>query len=108
MKNPFTQLCVWEGTVLDGVSPQEFETEMSKLFNARFKFADEVITKGSESRHEEGGRHDLLFYVHTDDICSFAAKRFQFGIRWWEDVVKYNDGAYRYNDEILKKYPVQW
>jgi hypothetical protein len=71
-------------------------------------FCEEVITNGSEERNEEGGRCDILFYIHDEDIRKFALPRLSLGIRWWEDVVKYNDGAYLYSEEILKKYPVTW
>lgn len=101
MNNKFRQLCVWQSTILDDATPQKFEADMSDLFGGvRFKFAEEVI--------EKGGRHDLLFYVHDDDIDRFAIPRLQYGIRWWEDVVKYNDGSYLYTDEVLNRYPVLW
>lgn len=109
MDNKFTQLCVWEGTMLGDKTPQEFEEWLSKQFNGvRFKFAEEVVTLGSAERKEEGGRHDLLFYVHTDDIGRFAIPRFTLGIRWWEDVVSYNNRAYLYEPEVLARYPVTW
>jgi hypothetical protein len=32
----------------------------------------------------------------------------QVGIRWWEDVVSYNDNSHLYSKEILDKYSVKW
>lgn len=105
----FNQLCIWPATMLGDSTAEEFEKFFSDEFNGvRVKFAEEVITNGSLERNEEGGRHDLLFFVHDDDIAKFAVPRLQFGIRWWEDVVKYNDCFYLYSEEILNKYPVTW
>lgn len=44
-----------------------------------------------EERHKEkplsGGRCDLFFYFHTDDIWRVAVRRLMHGIIWWEDIV---------------------
>ena len=34
-----------------------------------------------------GGRVDLCFYFHNEDIYRVAVRRLTVGIRWWEDVV---------------------
>jgi hypothetical protein len=108
LENQFTQLCVWPGTTLGDNTEEDFITFMKNEFDVRAKFAEIVITNGSIERNEEGGRHDLFFFVHNEDVDKFAVKRLAIGIRWWEDVVKYNDGAYLYNQEVLDKYPVNW
>jgi hypothetical protein len=33
-----------------------------------------------------GGRNDVLFAVHEDDIGKFAVPRFHYGMRWLDDV----------------------
>jgi hypothetical protein len=106
--NNYVQLCVWHGTMLGNNTENDFVNFMKDEFGVRIKFCEEVITNGNIERNEEGGRHDLLFFVHSEDLQSFAMKRLEYGIRWWEDVVKYNDGAYLYSEEILNKYPVTW
>lgn len=109
MDNKFNQLCVWEGVTLGNDTIDNFEKFFLNNLNTKIKYCETVITKGSFERNEEGGRSDILFYVHDDDIQMFALKRFNYeGIRWWEDVVSYNDGAYKYDREILDKYPVRW
>ena len=108
MENQFTQLCVWPGCVMGDNTPEDFEKYLLEKMDVRVKFAEEVTTNGSVERHEEGGRKDLLFFIHADDIGKFAGRRLMMGIRWWEDVVSYNDGAYLYSEEILNKYPVTW
>jgi len=107
-ENKFNQLCVWQGTVLGDSSIEDFIDFFKEKLNTRVKFCEEVTTNGSVERNEEGGRNDILFYIHDDDIPNFALKRFEFCIRWWEDVVYYNDGAYLYDQEILDKYSVKW
>ena len=59
---------------------------------------------------ETGGRSDILFYVHTDDVAAFALKRLQLdgAPRWWENVVSYNDNSHLYTQEVLDRYKVTW
>jgi hypothetical protein len=55
-----------------------------------------------------GGRSDVFFYIHDEDITKFAVPRLGLGIRWWEDVVHYNNNSHLYSKEILDKYSVKW
>ena len=107
-ENKFNQLCVWQGTVLGDSSVEDFTNFFKENFNARVKFCEEVKTNGSVERNEEGGRNDIFFYIHDDDMGHFALKRLALGIRWWEDVVSYNDGAYLYSQDVLDGYPIKW
>ena len=43
-----------------------------------------------------------------DDIAEFSMWRLRFGIKWWEDIVKYNNHSDYYKEETLEKYPVKW
>ena len=102
----FEQICVWEGVfvVEDGADAQakiaEFESWMKDTFGCRAKYLGEVRVGD--------GRNDLFFAVHKDDVMSFAIPRLEYGIRWYEDVVKYNDHADDYPAEIIEKYKVRW
>jgi len=113
-QNKYTQLVVWRGTTLGGETSQELVKFFKKDLNTRIKFCEEVNTNPDKDENGNnisgtGGRTDLLFYVHNDDISSFAIKRLNLGgCSWWEDVVKYNDGAYLYSQKILDKYEVKW
>ena len=65
------------------------------------------------SRHEIfGGIHCLpdcvVFSVHDEDIPKFAVPRLQMGIRWWEDVIVYNDNKHLYTDQFLEANPPTW
>ena len=109
----FKQLCVWPATMLGDSTPQKLIDFFQEEFNTRIQFEQEVVTNpdldnNGDEIEDTGGRHDLLFYVHSDDVAGFAVPRLSLGIRWWEDVVSYNDNSYLYSKEILDKYPVTW
>jgi hypothetical protein len=79
----------------------------------RIKYHTEVQTlpdrdSDGNTIQETGGRNDVFFHVHSDDIAEFAVKRFSIGIRWWEDVVKYNDNSHLYTTEFLEANPTTW
>lgn len=101
----YKQLCVWPGTTLGDWTPEQFEQFMKEEFGVRTKFVEEVVTNAGDGG--EGGRHDLFFYVHSNDVGKFAVPRLQAGIRWWEDVVG-NNSHMIYSKEIIDKYPTQW
>lgn len=95
----YQQLCVWHGCYLGDDTPQTFEAFMLERLGARVKFAEEVTTTG--------GRKDLLFFVNNEDVGSFAVRRLQYGIRWWEDVLDNGHGP-DYPEATLNKYPYTW
>jgi hypothetical protein len=111
--NKFTQLCVWQGVLLEGLTTQQFEEYMLEHFGTRIKYETEIKTLPDLDKYgkpipETGGRNDVFFYAHEEDIPKFAVPRLQAGIRWWEDVVGYNDNSYLYPQEVLDKYPLNW
>jgi len=111
-ENKFTQLCVWQGTTLGGSTPEDF-VKFFEEQGFRIKYAEEVNTnpdldESGNAVPETGGRTDQLFFIHTDDVTKFAMPKLQMGIRWWEDVVSYNDNSHLYPQEVLDKYPVTW
>lgn len=114
----YTQLCVWPGCIVIpvGMLPgsekakekiAEFESFMKEQFNARIKYVEEVKTNPTPGESGTGGRDDLFFYVHTEDIDHFAIPRLQAGIRWWEDVLGNGNGVL-YPQSFLDKYPKRW
>lgn len=113
METKFNQLCVWQGVLLDGFTHEEFENFMLERFGVRIKFETEIKTNPDLCADGEpipltGGRNDVFFFVHDEDILRFAVPRLQAGIRWWEDVVRYNDNSHLYPLEVLNKYPITW
>jgi hypothetical protein len=109
----FSQLCVWPGTLVGPNEIESFEQFMMETFNARVKYHTEVLTRpdldsSGNPVPETGGRNDLFFYVHDDDILHFAVPRLEYGIRWWEDVVGYNDNRHMYTPEFIEAHPLSW
>ena len=104
----YSQVCIWPGTLLGDSSVEEFENFFKDNFDVKVKYLEEVKTNGNEELCEEGGRNDLFFAVADEDVVKFAMPKLQIGARWLEDVVKYNDNAYLYDQEILDKYPPRW
>jgi hypothetical protein len=111
--NQFKQLCVWPGTVLGESTPQELEQFFLDEMGVRVKYYTEVKTlpdldEYSKPIPDTGDRNDLFFFIHDDDISKFAVPRLRMGIRWWEDVVKYNDNRHLYTEEFLEANPTTW
>lgn len=89
---------------------------MKTYFNARVKIVGCVDTL--PYGQGTGGRTDLLFLIHDDDVPSFAFTRFDFFeshpdadlIRWWEDVVHNaaDQGRQLYPGSLLSEYPCLW
>lgn len=112
-ENPFTQLCVIHGLILNEKEIAEFEEFILKEMGCRVKYHTQVKTNPDKDNNgndvpETGGRNDLMFYIHSEDIPKFALPRMAMGIRWWEDVVKYNDNSYLYTKEFLEAHPPTW
>lgn len=112
MEENFTQLCVWPGTILGNHTIEEFEQFfVENLHGTRIKFSEIVITspdmENGSPVPDTGGRSDIFFYVHDEDLGKFAVPRLAYGIRWWEDVVQ-NESHLIYPKEIIEKYPVTW
>ncbi len=110
----YRQLAVWAAVVLEDDEVEDFTEFMQENLDTRVKFSETVYTLPSmddgEPVPDTGGRADLFFYVHNDDIPAFAIKRFALGDgcpRWWEDVLGNGDGDL-YTQEVHSKYPKTW
>ena len=111
-KNNYQQLCVWQGVEV-GDEKHELESWIKDKFDSRVKYLTEVKTNpdvdgDGNDVPDTGGRNDVFFYVHDNDINKFAVPRLQYGIRWWEDVVKYNDNSHLYTEEFLAEHKPKW
>jgi hypothetical protein len=114
MEQGFNQLCVWPGCVVGKERIQDFEKYFLDEFGAKVKYLTEIVTNpdldgAGEVVPDTGGRNDLFFYLHDDNVNNFAIQRLQMGIRWWEDVIKYNDGSsHLYPTEFIEAHPPTW
>ena len=86
-KPKFSQVCVWPGTTGCFEDPEGFVKYFQDDFNTRVQLLQEVKTKPDQGKPRTGGRIDVLFAVHEEDIAHFAVPRLQMGIRWIEDVL---------------------
>ena len=103
----FNQLCVWPATIVGNDQIKEFTNFFKKEMGVRVKFLEEVKTLPTPNVPDTGGRNDVFFFVHDDDIMKFAVPRLQIGIRWWEDVLGNGNGVL-YPENVLAKYPKTW
>ena len=87
----YNQVCVWPGTLL----PEDQVNDFIQFFGDegfRVQFLESIKTfpdRDDQGSMIEGtgGRSDILFAIHDEDIGKFAIPRLQFGIRWIEDVL---------------------
>ena len=101
--NPFKQVCVWPGTIVGAENVQDFEKFILDEFDVRVQYLEEVYTapdlKDGYPVKGTGGRCDVFFAVHNEDVMKFAVPRLSIGIRWVEDVYG-NDGGHLYPKRI--------
>ena len=83
----FNQVCVWPGTLVGKDNIEKFEKFMLDNFNSRIQYLEEIKTLPDKGVEGTGGRNDVFFAVHEEDIGKFAVPRLSYGIRWIEDVL---------------------
>lgn len=105
--NKFTQLCVWEGTTLGKGTHHDLARFILEELGAQIKFDSVQLTLPTPGDPESGGRSDIFFYMHSEDVGKCAMLRLQYGIRWWEDVIS-NGGGYLYSEEFRETHPTTW
>ncbi len=89
----YKQVVVWRGLLLsesDTPSLDEinnFERYLDKEMNFKVKYITEYKTRADKGDENTGGRNDVLFYIHNDNIPKFAMWRLQTGgeVSWLED-----------------------
>jgi len=90
---PFSQAAMWPGTTCPAGEESTFVDFIAEQFNgARAQFIGLFLTKPDIDGDgcpvpDTGGRSDLVFAIHEDDMGKFAVQRLQFGMRWVDDVL---------------------
>lgn len=100
-------LTLWPGTLVrksDLNGPEGIHAFFQKAFDIQIIPVGCVETLPDKDDDGTGGRIDFFFFVITNDVSKFALKRFQFGMRWWEDVY-FNEGEDIYPVEFRIAYP---
>ncbi len=107
LNDGFTQVCIWTGTVV-GEEVDDFIKLMKDKFSTRIQYLEEILTapdyENGKPVEDTGGRNDLFFAVHQDDVMSFATARLQYGIRWIEDAVSKTNGGNTLYPERVEQY----
>jgi len=98
LNKDFHQVCIWPGTLIKKFEIEKFEKDIKNHLNTRIQYLETIKTKPDTDRDgfEEkgtGGRSDVFFAVHKNDVANFAIPRLEIGIRWLEDVLA--KGNYR-------------
>lgn len=81
----FKQPVVWPGTIVTDDQTAELEAFILAELGSRAKYIGCFYTLPGDGGN--GSRADAIFYVHSEDLNKFAVRRFQFGMRWVEDVL---------------------
>lgn len=90
---PFSQAVSWPGTTMGDSTSDEFVKFIAETFNGtRAQFIGEFHTKPDfDSRGNQipdtGDRCDLVFAIHEEDVGKFAVLRFEYNMRWINDVI---------------------
>ena len=106
------QLVVWPSCLVEADDEERVYDFFKKNFGIKPIIVGCVLTlPDPEHRDMEeppsGGRCDFFFFVDFDDVGKIAIKRFQFSMRWWEDVF-YNEQEDIYPQEFRDAYPSTW
>jgi hypothetical protein len=100
----YNQLVIWRGTIVGEENIKEFE-EFFHDEGFRVKYATEFKTLAGNGG--EGGRQDVLFYIHDEDVKKFAMYRLKReGMSWWEDAIDNENKIFP--ERILDKYQYSW
>lgn len=88
---PFSQVCVWPAVIVGADKIDDFTQFFLEQFGTRVQYIREVETgpdlnEFGSAVEDTGGRNDVLFGVHEDDIPKFAVPRLTIGIQWLDDV----------------------
>lgn len=105
-------LTLWPGTAVRYCDIKDLKNDFSKWFDIVPTPVGCVKTlpdkdSGGNNVPGTGGRYDFFFFVNANDMGKFAIKRFEFGMRWWEDVF-FNDQQDIYPPEFISAYPNPW
>jgi len=90
-KEGYNQVCVWPGTVLGESTPADFEKWLKDEFGVEGQYLEEIETspdmENGKPVSNTGGRSDLFFAIHDEDVDKFVLPKLRIGARWVEDVL---------------------
>ena len=111
----YAQVCVLHGVEIPPEHSknylQFFEDFFKDMFGVRVQYLETIRTKPDFDEEgtpipETGGRPDIFFAIHDDDVPSFSVHRFKlagFTPRWVEDVLSpANGNRHLYPKRVLQ------
>lgn len=104
-KKNFNQVCVWPSTIVSEADIPEFIKFFKDTFGVRAQFLEEYKTLPDRDYglivEGTGGRSDVLFAIHKEDVGKFVIARLKYGMRWIEDALDNSPEIY---EERISKY----
>ena len=105
----FKQVCVWPGTIVEPGDEENFVQLIKEIFDTQVQYLEQIKTKPDLDTdglpiEDSGGRNDLFFAVHQDDVGKFAVPRLAYGIRWIEDAMAEHNHTKHLYPERIKGY----
>jgi len=92
----YKQICVWPATLVGADQADDFQEFFLSEMGVRVQYLEEITTapdmKNGYPVEGTGGRNDVFFAVHDEDVMKFAIPRLNYGIRWLEDVLDNGHG----------------
>lgn len=107
LKEGFTVVCVWPGTIITEEEIPEMEQFFLDELGTRVQYLETIETNqdlDNPINAWTGGRSDVFLAIHNDDVAKFAIPRLQFGIRWVEDVY-FNLQGHLYPERVKQYVP---
>ena len=83
----YSQLMVWEGTLIDESEYADFQEFIASEIGSKNPVKIIGTVKTLRGYGGPGGRSDMFFIVHNDDINRFAIGKMKIRLRWYEDVL---------------------
>lgn len=84
----YKQVCVIHNMNLPSTRYETFNKTLASVFNLTKDIRIIGVIETLPGAGGPGGRSDLFFIVHEDDIEKLCNnQRISYGIRWWEDVL---------------------
>lgn len=94
LEEGFEQVVIWPGTIVPEGEEQDFVDWIKSQFDCRAQYLEQIKTKpdDGDTSGETGGRNDIFFTIHKEDVKKFAIPRMSFGMRWIEDATSEING----------------
>jgi hypothetical protein len=93
LEKDYEQVCVFSGMTIAGEKDvNDLINFIKEEFNVRIQYLECIETGPDVNHHGKsvsgtGGRHDVFFAIHKEDLGRFVIPKIQTGASWIEDVL---------------------